>query len=582
MAKEKAAADRNKTNKDRLLNHLYGNRRISYFWFFVLLLIYAVASVFVMRTSRAEGAILLAGHPVPFRTLTGAFSSVANLAIIFMVIFFGKVGFIVALLILIGQFPVILVGIFREHVYNNISGLFNNILVLFAIFLIYTRNASIQKYQIRMRDQAVTDILTGLPNRFACTEVLDSLVKAGENFAVAVLNIRNFKSINSTMGQTTGDKVLKEIADRMVTAADEGESGTTDFVTRQSGDEFALIIHDYKSEEDVIKTLKYYQEILEEKMTIEDYDFFLTANIGYAVYPTDARTGDAVLSYAMEALSHTKRGSSSERICRYSAENMSLEREMKIEQKVRSALENNTLYYCMQPQYDINHKIRGFEVLARMKDADGTPISPADFIPVAEKYGLIDKVDRTVFVNSAKFFTELVRKSKRDDISLSVNVSVKHLMKNDFIDEIRSVLEQTGLPPRQLEIEITESIVIDSFEKAMLVIGEIKKMGVKVAIDDFGTGYSSLSYLNSFPGDLLKVDKSFIDKMNASETSRKYVETIISIGHVMHFDVIAEGVEEAEQIETLRSIGCDYIQGFCWGKPLLPEDAELLVLKSAA
>ncbi len=155
-------------------------------------------------------------------------------------------------------------------------------------------------------------------------------------------------------------------------------------------------------------------------------------------------------------------------------------------------------------------------------------------------------------------------------------------MKNDFIDEIRSVLEQTGLPPRQLEIEITESIVIDSFEKAMLVIGEIKKMGVKVAIDDFGTGYSSLSYLNSFPGDLLKVDKSFIDKMNASETSRKYVETIISIGHVMHFDVIAEGVEEAEQIETLRSIGCDYIQGFCWGKPLLPEDAELLVLKSAA
>ncbi|MBR2676171.1 MAG: EAL domain-containing protein [Solobacterium sp.] len=582
MAKTKTSDDRNLNNTNRLMERLLKNRSVSYFWIFVLLAIYAIASVFVIQTSRSEGFILISGNQIPLRMLTGALSSVANLAIILIVVYFGRLGFIIALVILLVQFPIILMGIVREHIFNNISGLFTNIVTLFAIILIYKRNSSIEKYQKRMREQAATDILTGLPNRFACTEVLNSLIRSGENFAVAILNIRNFKSINSTMGQTTGDAVLKEIANRLVESADKGRSGTQDFVTRQSGDEFALIIRDRKSEADLVKTLEYYQKILEEKMTVENYDFFLTSNIGYAVYPTDAKSGDAVLSAAMEALSYSKRNTTSDRICRYCEESMSLEREMMLEQKVRTALENNTLYYCMQPQYDMSHKLRGFEVLARMKDEDGTPISPADFIPAAEKYGMINKVDYTVFKNAAKFFTELIRKSKRDDITLSVNVSVKHLMKNDFLEEIRSVLNETGLPAQQLEIEITESIVIESFEKAMQVITEFKKMGIKVAIDDFGTGYSSLSYLNSFPGDLLKVDKSFIDKMNSGETSRQYVATIISIGHVLHFDVIAEGVEEEDQIETLRSIGCDYIQGFIWGKPLLPEEAEQLVLSSTS
>lgn len=582
MVNRKTKGNRNLNNTRRLLKHLSENRKVSNFWLFVLLLIYGVASVFVIQSSRSEAFLLIHGNQIPIRVLTGAISSVANLSMILIVVFFGQLGFRIALTILLIQFPIIIRGIILEHIYNNISGLFNNILTLFAILLISNRNYSIEKYQKRLRDQAVTDTMTGLPNRFGCTEALNALIRSGENFAVAILNIRNFKSINSTMGQMTGDAVLKEIADRLVAAADKGGSGGEDYVTRQSGDEFALIIRDRKSEEELIQTLEHYQKTLEEKMTVENYDFFLTSNIGYAVYPTDADNGDDLLSAAMGALSYSKRNTASDRICRYCEENMSLEREMMLEQKVRTALETNTLYYCMQPQYDISHKIRGFEVLARMKDADGSPISPVDFIPIAEKYGMIDKVDYTVFRNAAKFFADLIHTSKRNDITLSVNVSVKHLMKNDFLKEIRSVLEETGLPPQQLEIEITESIVIESFEKAMQVIGEVKKMGIKVAIDDFGTGYSSLSYLNSFPGDLLKVDKSFIDKMNSSETSRQYVASIISIGHVLHFDVIAEGVEENDQIETLRRIGCDYIQGFCWGKPLLPEEVKQLVLDRAA
>jgi EAL domain-containing protein (putative c-di-GMP-specific phosphodiesterase class I) len=150
-------------------------------------------------------------------------------------------------------------------------------------------------------------------------------------------------------------------------------------------------------------------------------------------------------------------------------------------------------------------------------------------------------------------------------------------MKNNFIDELREVLAESGLAPDNLEIEITESIMIDSADKALACIKQVKAMGVKVAIDDFGTGYSSLSYLNKFPADMLKIDKSFIDVMNSSESSKQYVATIISIGHILNLKVISEGVETEDQLDTLRQIGCDYVQGYIWGRPLDPQDAAALV-----
>lgn len=250
---------------------------------------------------------------------------------------------------------------------------------------------------------------------------------------------------------------------------------------------------------------------------------------------------------------------------------------LEIENMIRTALENDTIYFNLQPQYDMDHKLRGFEALARMKDSEGKNVSPGEFIPVAEKVGLIDKVDGAVFRKAAAFFGELLRKTGAD-LMLSINASVRHIMKNDFIDEIRELISSSGIPADKLEIEITESIMIESADKALQYIDEIKSMGIKIAIDDFGTGYSSLSYLNKFPANLLKIDKSFIDEMNSSDSSRQYVAAIISIGHIMGFDVISEGVEETEQLETLRKIGCDYIQGFIWGRPLSSEEAEKLVV----
>ena len=211
-----------------------------------------------------------------------------------------------------------------------------------------------------------------------------------------------------------------------------------------------------------------------------------------------------------------------------------------------------------------------------MRDTDGSFISPVDFIPVAEKTGLVDRVDMRVFHRAAKFLEDAVKKG-RTDITISVNISVKHLLKNNFLEDIKSVLETYAISPSQLEIEITESVMVESVERAKAVIEEVKGLGLQVAIDDFGTGYSSLSYLHNFPANLLKIDKSFIDAMNEGKSSQKYVESIISIGHVLGLEVISEGVESEEQLETLKRIGCDLIQGYIWGRPLPPDEAEKLL-----
>ena len=317
-------------------------------------------------------------------------------------------------------------------------------------------------------------------------------------------------------------------------------------------------------------------DALTEYMTIDGCDLYITASFGYAEYPKDADTVDAIVSNANAAMNEIKKVNSSEHVLRFTPELFRDEHIIEIERMIRTALENDTIYFNLQPQYDMDHNLRGFEALARMKDDLGNVISPAEFIPVAEKVGLIDRVDGTVFRKAALFFGDLLRKTGAD-LTLSINASVRHLMKSDFLEEITGLLEDSGIPADHLEIEITESIMIDSFAKALSCIDELKKLGIQIAIDDFGTGYSSLSYLHRFPANLLKIDKSFIDKMNTGESSRQYVASIISIGHIMGFDVISEGVEAPDQLETLKEIGCDFIQGFIWGRPLSAEDAGKLV-----
>ena len=547
--------------------------------FILLFLLYLAAAFTVGVTAGSHKEIVINSIHVPVYVFAGVFSSLSNLCIIFMVIFCGKPGFITSSIVIMIQLPLIFAGIVKRGNYTSIPGIFIEILTLSAVIVIYYNNAKLEKYQLRLREQATTDPLTGLPNAFAITELLDELIKHNKPFAAATIDVNDFKSINDTMGFDMGNKVLVAIASRFKEIADKGLSGTLDFIARLSGDEFSLIIRNYTSDKDIENTLKQYEAAITDKISIEGYDFFVNSSFGYAVFPSDADDRDSLISYSVAAMKEIKRIKSSDHILRFSSE-LKTENHFIVYNKVREALENDSVFFYLQPQYDISHKLRGFEVLARMKDSDGTFMRPDLFIPAAERMGVIDALDQQVYNKSSSFFGDLIKKTGTK-IMLSINVSVRHMMKSNFIEEIREMLKNSQIPASQLEIEITESILIESAEKAANILNELKEMGIRIAIDDFGTGYSSLSYLNSFPSDTLKIDKSFIDKMNTSVSSQKYVEAIISLAHVMDFKVVAEGVETDDQLRTLRDISCDYIQGFIWGRPLPKEEAEKLVIEAA-
>ncbi len=577
-----------KTNRDgkgkkgileKTIERLTNRRNTPPVVFVVLILMYLILSVVVRVTSGSQSTVMLGGIAVPVNTFTGVFSTVSNLCLILTVVLGGKAGFVTSLILLLAAYPMLINAIVSHGNYRSIPGLFVNLLTIVAITVIYLNNKRVESYQLKLREQATTDLLTGLPNIFASTELLGELIKLRRPFAAVTINIDGINSINNTVGYDMGNKVFVELSSRWKKIADEGLAGTLDFISRISGDEFSLIIRNYSSDENLENTIKLYEEALTRKMTIEGYDFSLTGSFGYSVFPSDSDNIDSLISYSDTAMREVKRLNNGESILRFTPELITTQNQLIIENKVRDALENDLIYFNLQPQFDMSHKLRGFEVLARMKDSEGNIIRPDEFIPAAEKMGLISSIDLTVHKKATAFFSSLLKKTGAD-LTLSLNVSVKHMMKSDFIDEIRKLIEDSGIPARQLEIEITESILIESAEKAARSLAVLRDMGIKIAIDDFGTGYSSLSYLNSFPSDILKIDKSFIDDMNTSATSQKYVEAIISLAHVMDLKVIAEGAEEEEQLKTLRNINCDYIQGFIWGKPLPMEEAEALALGS--
>ena len=544
----------------------------------LLLILYIIANFMVQVVVKNQGSFVVLDRVVPYAGFAGVFTSLSSTCLMLLVLLYRKLGYVTSMLIIcLYQFPELILSFFMGGNVNAVAGFFMNIftgIVVTIIYQMYRKNA---KFQQRIHYQAVTDRLTELPNRFAVGELIERLIDKQERFMLFSIDINNFKGINDTMGHGFGDQVLQEIANRWKSLADSDKTGTTDFVARLGGDEFAIVIRDYKDSEQIKKTVLTYKAELERVITIEECDYFMTANFGYAEYPTDAMTVDGIVSGANAAM-HSARTLGNNGVLRFDPDLAGNAKFLEIERKIRRALENDRITFHLQPQYDINHRLRGFEALARMRDKEGNLISPGDFIPVAEKTGLVDQIDSCVFDQAVKFLGDVMNETL-SSITMSCNVSVRHLMKNNFIEEVRTTLDKYGVPPQCIEIEITESIMIDSTDKALNTITELKNMGIKIAIDDFGTGYSSLSYLNSLPSDILKIDKSFIDVMNDSESSKQYVAMIVSIGHIMNLKVISEGVESEDQVDTLKEIDCDFIQGFIWGRPMPAEEAMKLVLE---
>ncbi|HAH18533.1 bifunctional diguanylate cyclase/phosphodiesterase [uncultured Eubacterium sp.] len=562
---------------ERVINRLSEQHKKPMIFFVIIVFLYMTSTILTSVTASQSVTINLFGLTIPVYTFAGVLSAISEICIIFMAFYYGKLGYFTAIVLQIIQFQSIIIGIVYKHNMTSIPGLFSSLLTIIAVTIIYFNNKRIETYQKEIQKQAVSDGLTGLPNRYACSKLIDTLYAKKEKYIITSIDLNGFKGINDTLGFDIGNSVLKEIANRWMTLADNNDKNSSDFIARVSGDEFVIIIRNYASQDQALNKIKEYEKKLTERITIDDCDIYVNASFGYAEYPLDSAEKDFVYTCAETAMHEVKRRNISNHILHFTPDMLTDEHLLEIEGKIKKALEEQTFFFHLQPQFNMEHKLRGFEALARMKDSDGAFISPGEFIPVAEKIGLIDKVDEMIFRKSALFFGKLLKKSGAD-ITLSINVSVKHLMKNDFLDEIQRILDESGVPATNLEIEITESIMIDSVDKALECIDKIRAMGIQIAIDDFGTGYSSLSYLNKFPANLLKIDKSFIDTMNTSKSSKQYVSAIISMGHIMGFDVISEGVEEDAQIETLKEIGCDFIQGYIWGRPLPQEEAEKLVL----
>lgn len=481
-----------------------------------------------------------------------------------------KKGFIIAMAVNGFQLLTVSLAVFISHNMDSVAGIPMSIGILGLICMQHNHIKKNEKNERRLHTLSATDSLTGLNNRRSILEYIDSLIEGGEPFYLLFFDLDNFKNINDTMGHACGDIILSEISRRWTELSDDDVC-----LGRTGGDEFAAIISG-KHLKDINTLAEKFLGVLSEKIHTDKCDYYASCSAGAARFPEDGKDSESLFRFADTAMYRAKSNGKNQ-ICYFDAEMLSeIQNEVKLENEIREALKYNRFYLVFQPQFEAETKhLRGFETLLRLKDETGAPIPPSMFIPVAEKSGLILEIDRWVLRHAMLSFSEQIKFNS--DFVVSVNVSARHISDHGLADEIKTILDETGFPAEMLEVEVTESCFISSVDEAIETLLEIKKLGVKIALDDFGTGYASLSYLKRLPIDLLKIDKSFIDDMVDRDDSGDFVKAIISIGHMFHCKVISEGVELDCQLETLRKLKCDYIQGYIWGKPQEKSSAVQLI-----
>lgn len=504
----------------------------------------------------------------------GVVSSIMLMLVVAMVCT-SRAGYFTSLCTL-GLNLVIIVGkIIRINDINSIPGAAIVLAGIGIVVIIHSYLVKLSKKEQELFDIAHVDSLTSLPNRRALknrmTEIMESDGVKNNKFAVVMLDVDNFKNINDTIGHDFGDKVLSGIAERWNDIANDN-----DFIARLGGDEFAMIVSDYQSLRELDDHLKELSKSIGKKFELKGTDYYVSASIGVALYPSDSTDCSQLLKYADTAM-YAAKSQGKKRICYFDRMmNDLIESNVQVENVIRHAVEQDAFKLVYQPQYEAKTKIlRGFEALIRLSDDKGKQVSPAQFIPVAEQSSLIMDVDRWVLKHAMSDFVGLLQKN--EDIVLSINISATHMLDDSFIVDVDNIMKEVGFPAKNLELELTESVFVDSLDKARNIMKELKKRGIHIALDDFGTGYSSLSYLKELPIDLLKIDKAFVDSIKDGPKEESFVAAIISLSQLMQFAVISEGVEEEYQLKTLQNLGCDYIQGFLWGRPQMLSEAKSLL-----
>ncbi|MFI3155956.1 MAG: PAS domain S-box protein [Methylococcaceae bacterium] len=435
-------------------------------------------------------------------------------------------------------------------------------------FVSVTEDISERKHsESVIRHLAFYDPLTDLPNRTLFRDRLEQAIilaeRNGNSFALMYLDLDRFKNVNDTLGHPMGDCLLKAVAERMRQGLRD-----SDTVARLGGDEFAVIVQDMSISEDVMRLAEHLLKTLATPFFIEEHELFTSFSIGISIYPQDAVDIDFLIKAADVALYRAKE--SGRNNCQFFTSDMNamaLEH-LTIENQLQHALERKELLLHYQPQIKLNDgTICGVEALVRWQHPERGMVSPETFIPIAEDSGLIAPIGEWV-LREACITNKAWLDAGLPEMVIAVNVSAKQLRHKDFLDTVSKVLDETGLPPHLLEIELTESCVMQNPEQAIAILEALKVMGIKLSMDDFGTGYSSLAYLKRLPFNKIKIDRSFVIDVATDADSSAIASTIIAMTHSMHRIVIAEGVETLEQLDFLRAGGCDEIQGYYFSRPL--------------
>lgn len=435
--------------------------------------------------------------------------------------------------------------------------------------------------EVRIQHQAYHDVLTDLPNRAL---LQDRLLKAlagarrtGHKVAVLFLDLDYFRLINDSLGHTLGDQLLKDVAERL-----KGCIREQDTASRVGGDEFVIALSDIKDTADAISTAARIVDSIGQRFRVHGHSLSTSCSIGISLFPDHGKDSEALIKYADQALSSAKEsGRNSFRLFSDDLNKHSVD-QWNLDSALHLALERKEFSLVYQPQMEIlSGKITGLEALIRWKHPELGMVPPDRFIPIAERNGLIlpigEWVLRTACGQARKWY-----ENGSQEASVAVNVSSVQFRQEGFCDLVKSVLEQTGLPPRLLELELTESLLMSNADVMISVLQQLREMGIKIAIDDFGTGYSSLSYLKQFRVNKLKIDRSFILDIALNPDDASITTAIVSMAKGLGLKVIAEGVENDEQLSFLRELQCDEVQGYLFSKPIsTSETSDLLHHKRA-
>jgi len=428
----------------------------------------------------------------------------------------------------------------------------------------------------RMAHSAEHDFLTGLPNRMLLNDRVGQAIALAarhtKRVAVLFLDLNGFKHINDSLGHPTGDKLLQSIAKRLVDCIRGSDS-----VSRQGGDEFVILLLDLERAEDAAITARRMLEAVALPHRIDQHDLHVTASIGVSVYPDDGLDADTLIKNADTAMYQAKEnGRRNIQFFKSAMNARAVERQF-LEEGLRWALERQEFALHYQPKVNLmTGAIAGAEALIQWTHPTRGPINPAAFIPVAEECGLILPIGAWVLREAcaqARAWMDVGLSVK----SMAVNVSAMEFRDKNFLNSLFAILDETGLDPRSLELELTESVLMKHAAFTASILQTLRKRGVKVAIDDFGTGYSSLSYLQRFPVDALKIDQSFVRQISTAGDDTTIVKAVIGMARGLKLRIIAEGVETLEEVAFLRAYRCEEAQGHYFSRPVPSQQFAMLL-----